>query len=60
MEATVKASSPENTHKRLVMTKTFTKDNFNHSSPFTMRGKIADLPPGQEVYIYAGQKLNFY
>jgi hypothetical protein len=42
------------------MAKTFTKDNFKHPEAYAMRGKRAELPPGEQVYIYAGQRLNFY
>ena len=48
------------TTKRVVMTKTFTKDQQKVLSNFQMRGKSADVPPNEPVFIYGGQRNNFY
>jgi len=42
------------------MTKTFTKDQFQKPENFTMRGRPAEIPQDQPVYIYGGQRLNYY
>ena len=42
------------------MTKTFTKDHFRKPETYTMRGDHAEIPPNEPVYIYGGQKLNYY
>ena len=44
----------------MVMTKTFTKDQFGDTEAYKMRGNKAEIGSGEQVYIYAGQKLNFY
>lgn len=48
------------TEKRTVMTKTFTKDQGKLAATYQMRGKSAEIPGGQQVYIYGGQRNNFY
>ena len=64
-----KIPAPENTtsqpvfgetFKRTVMTKTFTKDNQKQLATYTMRGKSAEIPQSEPVYMYGGQKNNFY
>ena len=42
------------------MTKTFTKDAAKHIPPYQMRGKSIDNTTNEPVYIYGGQKNNFY
>lgn len=53
-------TSPSTLQKRLVMTKTFTKDEGKLIQTYQMRGKVADIPSDEPVYIYAGQKNNWY
>jgi hypothetical protein len=48
------------TAKRTVMTKTFTKDKEKNFAPYQMRGKSTEVPNNEPVYIYGGQKNNYY
>jgi len=48
------------TKKRTVMSKTFTKDADKLMDTYQMRGKATNIPQNEQVYIYAGQKNNFY
>lgn len=48
------------TTKRPEMTKTFTKDAGKNQATYQMRGKSSDLGLNDRVYVYAGQKNNFY
>ena len=52
--------SPETTKRRMVMTKTFTKDHFNKPESYSMKGRKVEVPSDEPVYIYGGQKLNYY
>jgi hypothetical protein len=42
------------------MTKTFTKDAGKMIATYQMRGKPVDIPQNESVFVYAGQKNNFY
>ncbi len=42
------------------MTKTFTKDHFGDTETYKMRGQRAEIAQNEPVYIYGGQKLNYY
>lgn len=46
--------------KRLIQTKTFNKDDAKLIKTFDMRLKKAEVPANEPVYIYAGQKNNWY
>jgi hypothetical protein len=47
-------------NRRTVMTKTFTRDSGKLIASYQMRGRPAEIPEGEAVYIYAGQNNNFY
>jgi hypothetical protein len=42
------------------MTKTFTKDTGKMIAIYQMRGKQVDIPENESVFVYAGQKNNYY
>jgi hypothetical protein len=42
------------------MTKTFTQDQGKLVKTYQMRGKSANISQEEPIYIYGGQKNNFY
>lgn len=46
--------------KKLVETKTFMKDDAKMIKTYDMRLRKAEIPANEPVYIYGGQKNNWY
>lgn len=46
--------------KKMINTKTFMKDEAKLIKSYDMRLKKAEVDPNEPVYIYAGQKNNWY
>lgn len=40
--------------------KTYSKTGYNDNVSYNLHLKYADVPPGEEVYMYAGQANNWY
>ena len=46
--------------KKMVETKTFMKDDAKLTKTYDMRLRKTEIQPNEPVYIYAGQKNNWY